>query len=73
MSKFWLEQPIRRFNRCHGLPFGISACYNCHYKLNNSDMSDDFIMEGFQMDAMNGYEDAISGHLASKSTVTVDQ
>lgn len=36
-------------------------------------MSDDFIMEGFQMDAMNGYEDAISGHLASKSTVTVDQ
>ena len=31
LSKFWPEQPIRQFNRCHGLPFGMPACYNYHY------------------------------------------
>lgn len=38
--------------------------YFIDYELGNSDMPDDFIMESLQMDAMNGYEDAISSHLA---------
>ena len=38
--------------------------YFIDYELDNSDMPDDFIIEGLQMDTMNGYEDAISSHLA---------
>ena len=30
MSKFWPGTTNKTFNHCHGLPFGIFACYNYH-------------------------------------------